>query len=95
MKKRAMKKWIPKSTPYCENCRWHSIYPNKPHQENGYCKYMGSGDWQNDAGSLLWDGCKECGEHETEESYMRERIKSIKILSELYRYKYNRFIIRK
>lgn len=23
MKKRAMKKWIPKGTPYCNNCKWH------------------------------------------------------------------------
>lgn len=22
MKKRAMKKWIPKHTPYCDNCKW-------------------------------------------------------------------------
>lgn len=23
MKKRAMKKWIPKNTPYCDGCKWH------------------------------------------------------------------------
>ena len=27
MKKRAMKKWIPKNTPYCGSCKWrHYIY---------------------------------------------------------------------
>lgn len=92
MKKRSMKKWIPKATPYCENCKWHRIYSNKPYQENGYCKYIGRGDWQDDSMGLLWDGDKECEEHETEESYTRARIKNIKILSELYKYKYNKLV---
>jgi len=31
-------------------------------QENGYCHYLGKGDWEMDnAISLLWDQCKECG----------------------------------
>ena len=34
----------------------------KPEQENGYCRYLQMGDWDDDYLSLLWDQCKECGE---------------------------------
>lgn len=69
MKKRAMKKWIPKNTSYCyihdkkgnfEVCKWHRTNSKHSKQENGYCIYLGIGDWQNDGMSLLWDSCKEC-----------------------------------
>ncbi len=41
-------------------CYWK--YDNsKPKQENGYCEYLGYGDWECDHLSLLWDKCKECG----------------------------------
>lgn len=94
MKKRAMKKWIPNATPYCEEYKWRSIYSNKPYQESGYCKYTGHGDWQDEGMGLIWDGSKECGQHETEESYTKARIKNIKILSELHKYKSNKLVKR-
>lgn len=38
MKKRAMKKWMPKDTVYCENCKWrHYITTIKRDKNN--CKY--------------------------------------------------------
>lgn len=73
MKKRAMKKWIPKDTPYCyvvlgaaggiriKPCRWHRTSKKHEKQENGYCMYLHEGDWQSKGMSLLWDMCKECG----------------------------------
>lgn len=32
-------------------------------QRNGYCHYLGEGDWDVEGLSLLWDQCKECGEN--------------------------------
>jgi len=75
MKKRTMKKWIPNNTCYCyknveikreeiikiKTCKWHRISERHREQENGYCIYLGYGDWQQDETSLLWDKCKECG----------------------------------
>ena len=68
MKKRAMKKWIPKGTHYCyentnmfKKCKWLSFNKNKNYQANGYCKYIGLGDWEEYGTILLWDECKECG----------------------------------
>ena len=67
MKKRAMKKWIPKNTCYCyENdnifkiCKWLSFNKNKDPQDCGFCKYLNCGDWYKDGTMLLWDECKEC-----------------------------------
>ncbi|WP_061328849.1 hypothetical protein [Clostridium botulinum] len=69
MKKRAMKKWIPKHTAYCyiyKNnksipCKWYRFNSSKDKQECGYCKYLNHGDWQEDGTFLLWDMVKECG----------------------------------
>lgn len=71
MKKRAMKKWIPKDTVYCYEykngkikriCKWWKMRKDKDKQENGYCLYLKEGDWEDKRVSLLWDLCKECGE---------------------------------
>lgn len=59
-----MKKWIPKDLCYCLSCKWRSINKNKEYQMNGYCQYLKKGDWENGLFSLIWDGCKECGEHD-------------------------------
>lgn len=66
MKKRQMKKWIPKGTPYCHGCRWRS-------RRNGeaYCRYLRKSDNDIDCG-LLWDACKECGEHDTDKDLERD-----------------------
>lgn len=72
MKKRAMKKWIPKNTLYCYKVKYingkritipcrHLVYnKKKPEQLSGYCKYLKTGDWYKDGTMLLWDQCKEC-----------------------------------
>lgn len=87
MKKRQMKKWIPKDTIYCLDCKWRKFLGTKKlHRNTGCesahscnakcwttpdtkcryriyrCEYMGYTDETEE--SLLWDGCKECGEHE-------------------------------
>jgi len=87
MKKRAMKKYIPKDTIYCNECKYlHHITtiilnetnceyakdcehkpcwskPNNSCRTIVYrCDYLNYTDWEQE--SLLWDGCKECGEHE-------------------------------
>jgi len=70
MKKRAMKKWIPKDTCYCyenkniKTCKWLSFNKTKHKQLSGYCKYLNIGDWMEDGTILLWDECKECGIHD-------------------------------
>lgn len=75
MKKRAMKKWIPKDICYCGNCKWRSLNETKDNQMNGYCKYLNLGDWYKEGTLLLWDGCKECGEHDGDKI---EEIQSIR-----------------
>lgn len=59
-------KYIPKGM-YCysgprgtDRCPYWTTLPNRPAQENGYCKFMEKGD--GDEGVwLLWDQVKECG----------------------------------
>lgn len=44
-----------------KECPYWARNPEKPEQINGYCAYLGEGDWQDDGPSLLWDMVKECG----------------------------------
>lgn len=44
-------------------CPHWELIEDKPAQCNGYCHYLGEGDWDVDGLSLLWDQCKECGIH--------------------------------
>lgn len=67
MKKRAMKKYIPKGV-YCydgNGCRWWRQNKNKDFQQSGYCMYLKVGDWYEKGALLLWDECKECGVRQT------------------------------
>lgn len=88
MKKRAMKKWIPKDTPYCYgslkpikgipgavsyvgHCKWRvlrKITDEYGTREEYFCRYTGCFDE-----GLLWDACKECGEHDTWKNEERNR----------------------
>jgi len=47
--------------PHTRTCPFWDISEEHEHQNNGYCLYMGEGDWENEYMSLLWDKCKECG----------------------------------
>lgn len=38
---------------------WYRI-PTKRNQEDGYCKFLDLGDWEEDGHGLLWDMVKEC-----------------------------------
>jgi len=42
-------------------CPYWSRKPGKPGQMDGHCAYLGKGDWESKATSLLWDQVKECG----------------------------------
>lgn len=57
-----MENKIPKGH-YCYDdkgtCPYWDIDNTKLYQENGYCNYLGKGDWDLDL-SLLWDMVKEC-----------------------------------
>ena len=59
---------IPKGC-YCydENgiCPFWCREPTQQPQEDGYCSYLGKGDWQLSCG-LLWDQVKECGVNDDE-----------------------------
>ena len=47
---------------YCQQCPYFDCATNKEEQSNGFCWYIGRGDWDDpSAAALLWDGCKECG----------------------------------
>ena len=41
-------------------CPYWDRDEERPEQENGYCHYLGYGDWESEGTSLLWDQCKEC-----------------------------------
>jgi hypothetical protein len=66
-------KLIPRG-PYCyrplkyENgrlkikpCPYHITARRRHYQENGYCSFIGKGDWEFEHFGLLWDMVKECG----------------------------------
>lgn len=48
-------------TPRSSICPYWSYREDKPRQENGFCAYLESGDWEREGVSLLWDQVKECG----------------------------------
>jgi hypothetical protein len=41
-------------------CPFWQFDKTKPTQENGYCAYLGLGDWMPNGTFMLWDQCKEC-----------------------------------
>ena len=60
---------IPKNTFYCEGCMYKGRSKLAKfffgYQSCGYCYYLGKGDFSfSKATTLLWDGCKECGQFE-------------------------------
>jgi hypothetical protein len=45
-------------------CPYWDIDNEREKQENGYCHFIGKGDWEIGEGDgLLWDKCKECGKN--------------------------------
>lgn len=43
-------------------CPYWAIDKDREEQSNGYCAFIGAGDWFDCSGSsLLWDQVKECG----------------------------------
>lgn len=88
MKKRAMKKWIPKDTPYCygslKPCKWRvkrKLTDEYGARKECFCMYTGRFDE-----GLLWDACKECGEHDT---FKNEEINRLRYAKWLYRNRKN------
>jgi len=50
-------------------CPFWDVLEEFPHQDNGYCHYLKSGDFQHSGLGLLWDQCKECGVNEYRSDY--------------------------
>jgi len=50
-------------------CPYWGIRDDKPEQENGYCAFLGKGDWDFDQLSLIWDQVKECGINDEDEQW--------------------------
>jgi len=44
-------------------CPYWDIDDKRESQNNGYCHFLGEGDWDVEGLSLLWDQCKECGQN--------------------------------
>jgi len=65
-------KHIPNEILYCSDCPFSDSDPYQLEQNNGYCHYLHSGDWEDDHIGLLWDGCKECGVNEDFSKYDEE-----------------------
>ena len=49
--------------PRKSTCPYWELREDHEEQDNGYCHFLGEGDWDVDGLSLLWDQCKECGEN--------------------------------
>lgn len=49
--------------PIREDCPYWELRDDQEEQDNGYCHFLGEGDWDVEGLSLLWDQCKECGEN--------------------------------
>jgi len=45
-------------------CPYWSLSPDHEDQDNGYCAFLESGDWEDDGMGLLWDQVKACGEND-------------------------------
>lgn len=45
-------------------CPYWDWAENHEEQNNGFCWFIGKGDWFGDGCGLLWDQCKECGVNE-------------------------------
>jgi len=54
------------------NCPFRELREDKPQQENGFCHFLDSGDWQSPGIGLIWEGCKECGVNQDEDSWYEE-----------------------
>jgi len=48
---------------YVKYCPYWELRSDQEEQNNGYCHFLGEGDWDVEGLSLLWDACKECGEN--------------------------------
>lgn len=80
MKKRAMKKWIPRGC-YCYDknggCKWLHCLGVKEHEDYKTvimkCDYLGIIDEEEE--TLLWDSCKECDAHDNWRDYWKRRRK--------------------
>lgn len=54
----------PYKIPEIQMCPYWSSRADKPDQNNGFCAYLGFGDWEEEGMTLLWDQVKECGVNE-------------------------------
>lgn len=50
-----------------KRCPYWESKENQPHQDNGYCHWIGEGDHDHEGLGLLWDQIKECGLNEYSE----------------------------
>lgn len=44
----------------CKVCPYWKLRKDKPYQDNGYCGFLGKGDWESEGFGVLWDLCKDC-----------------------------------
>ena len=52
--------------PNYKRCPFWASNPEAEEQDDGYCHYLGCGDWEDPGLGLLWDQCKECNINEEE-----------------------------
>jgi len=86
---------IPKGY-YCYDdkgkCPYWELRSDKPKEENGYCKYLQIGDWEEDGMSLLFDQCKECNINTYTDGEMEELIKQGVFVVAEFSEKYNKHL---
>lgn len=87
-------------------CPYWELREDKPKQANGFCKFMGTGDWEEEEGdvvddhyslirnqscsSLLWDQCKECGINKYTDEEIEDLIQKGVIVVSEFSEKYNK-----
>lgn len=92
MKKRAMKKWIPTASCWCEDCKLLVISPDIDGYKYAKCKYCNKVWLYDSPNKMDVDDSKRCNVHESEQDYAKARLKNVKILSELYKGEQNKFV---
>lgn len=92
MKKRAMKKWIPTASCWCEDCKLLVISPDINGYKYAGCRYCNKVWLYDSPNKIDVDSSKRCNVHESEKDYAKARLKNIKILSELYKGEQNKFV---
>lgn len=73
-------------------CPYWELHKDKPKGENGFCKYMGTGDWEEEGLSLLFDQCKGCNVNMYTDEEIEDLVKRGVLIVTEFSKKYNKHL---